>query len=144
LTASTVVPPASPMLQSSVLRKNKSILESPKEREKDPLLIPNNSLQAKHLFRDRSNPVVRISIRGPIVLRNPPSGRVMDQLHRVSKFPNHLQVVQGGEIRMGPGVDGDVVSEGCIGKGEEVGVGDDVGSDHVVSGFLVLGLEECV
>lgn len=61
-------------------------------------------------------------------------GGILDDLHRPSEFSDDVHVRQCCHVTVRPGVNGDIRMELLERSREQRGVGEDIGSDHEVSG----------
>jgi hypothetical protein len=127
------------------------------------LLVPDDRSHTEDLLGDGGDTGIRVTEGRAPVSRETAAGQVTDGLHSVAKLSDDVLIrerlrdefsiirvmwvhgeITHGHVRVGPGVNGDVVLERLIRCVELRDVVDDVDADKEVSRALVLGLQEVV
>lgn len=143
-TDARVPPPGWPMLQSPVLCHTTSVSRNGERTDNDALLIPHDRLHAKDRLSDGDDAVIGVTVWGTPILWKTTTGGVVDELHGPPKLAEHVFVAQGGHVRMGPCVDGDVVPVVRVRHGELVRVLQNIDTDEKMGRSDVVLLQERV
>lgn len=92
-----------------------------------------------HLCSDGSDTVVDVTVRRPEGSGSD-TDRVLDDLHRPTELGDDLGVGEVGQVRVGPGVDRDLVT-GHVFADDHLGSGQDSGTDDEEGGLQVIGVD---
>jgi len=80
-------------------------------------VVPQNGCQVEAI-RNTLNAAVRITVRGPPIFCNAPTGAVIDYLHCVCQFREDSIVRERRHVRVGVSMHGNVVPE-CVERSQK-------------------------